>query len=163
MKFIVIIILFLSSSNDLKLMRNEFNQINKSEEAVVKLKQLSTTTKEVSDALKLAYYAAAEMTSAKYKLNPASKISAFNSGKKILETAIAKDANNIEIRYIRFTIQSNAPSILGYNKNTTDDKNFIFKNLQGIKKTDIELFANISAYFLTQVKLTEQEKKIIND
>ena len=37
------------------------------------------------------------------------------------------------------------------------------KNLQGIKKTDIELFANISAYFLTQVKLTEQEKKTIND
>jgi len=163
MKFLLLFIIYLFSSNDLKLMRSEFNQINKSEDAVIRLKQLSTSSKEVTDALKLAYYAAAEMTSAKYKINPASKISAFNAGKKILETAISKDANNIEIRYIRFTIQSNAPSILGYNKNTSDDKNFILKNLQGIKKTDIELFANISAYFLTQVKLTEQEKKTIND
>lgn len=143
-------------------MRNEFNVINKSEEAILRLKEISTSTSEVNDALKLAYYAAAEMTSAQYKINPASKISAFNSGKKILETAVKKDPANIEIRYIRFTIQSNAPSFLGYNKAVKEDRSYILNNLQDLKSKDIELFSHICAYFLTQVKLNEQEKKAIN-
>ncbi len=156
--FIVVFVL----NQDLKKMRSFFHTINKSETAVEQLKTLSLSTNEVSNSLKMAYYAAAEMTSAQYKISPVSKINAFNSGKKILEKVVLIDSLNAEIRYIRFTIQTNAPGFLGYNKNIKSDKQFLIKKLNEIKQTDTELYSNIYAYLQVHGKLSEQEKKLIN-
>jgi hypothetical protein len=161
----IVIGLFLfitTTSPDLKKIRSNFALMNKQEEAVNTIKEISLTSKEVSVNLKRAYYAAAEMTSAQYKINPAAKIKAFNSGKKILEATILADTSDLEARYIRFTIQQNAPSFLGYNKSISSDKNYIIKHLNQFKTADPELFSSVYAYLLTYGKLNSQEKALID-
>ena len=64
----------------------------------------------------------------KKKLSQNSKYSYFNKGKKLLEDAIKKEPNNIEIRLMRLISQEKTPSFLGYNKNIEADRNFIIKN-----------------------------------
>ena len=132
--------------NDLQKLRKEFRLLETSEKAITEIKQIVATTNQVSLPLKTAYYAVAEMTTAKYKVNPFSQISAFNSGKKLLESAVKADSLNPEIIYIRYTIQTQAPSFLGYTKNITADKNFLTKNLNAIKLDDVELYTTIYSY-----------------
>ncbi len=143
---------------DLLKMRSHFELMSKSEKNVDALFKLSTESKEVSDQLKKAYRAAAEMSSAQYKLNPISKINTFSSGRKKLDDIILENPTNIEMRYIRFTIQDNAPSFLGYNKNLTSDKLFLIKNIKALKQSDIDLYSKIYAYLLVKANLSEQEK-----
>lgn len=162
MKFLLIFHLLFAGSDDLKKMRNDYTNMSKNQAVVEHLLKISQSTQHVSESLKTAYYAAAEMASAQFMFSPVSKINAFNSGKKKLDIAVVKDPENIEIRYVRYTIQANAPGFLGYTKNIKTDREFIFKNLQALKTSDIELFSHICAYLLTREKLSESEKKLIN-
>ncbi len=41
--------------------------------------------------------------------------------------------DNIEIRFIRLSVQKNAPSFLGYNKNIKEDQLFIENNRREIR------------------------------
>jgi hypothetical protein len=163
MKFFVFAFLvFLNIvSPDLKKIREHFPLMSKQESSVTVIKEIALTSKDISVILKRAYYAAAEMTSAKYKLNPATKISTFNSGKKILEATILSDTGNVETRYIRYTIQQNAPSFLGYKANLTSDRTFLIKHLAPLRSSDPELFSSVYAYLLTYGKLTELEKDLV--
>lgn len=162
MKLFLLFFVLSVGSDDLKKMRYDYNNMSKSEAVVEHLLETSKNSTQVSESLKTAYYAAGEMASAQFMFSPVSKINAFNSGKKKLEAAITKDPENIEIRYIRYTIQANAPGFLGYTKNVKTDREYIIKNLKGVKTSDVELFSHICAYFLTREKLTDAEKKQIN-
>jgi hypothetical protein len=147
--------------DDLKEMRNLYQIASKSEEYVNSLKALSLKQNNLGQPLKTAYFGAAEMVSAQYKLLPNKKIATFNNGKKILDQALKSDSLNVEIRYLRFTIQSNCPSFLGYNKNIESDKQFIIKNLGVLKTKDKDLYVKIYTYLLTQSKLDAGEKKML--
>ena len=144
---------------DLKKMRELFLVINKNEEAVIQLKSLALQSKEMESILKTAYYAAAEMATAKYLLSPAAKLKAFKSGKKILQLCLAKDSLNVEVRYIRFAIQTNAPSFLGYTQNIQEDKLFLVDHLSTTKKTDPELYAAIYIYLIYSHRLSATEQQ----
>ena len=76
----------------------------------------------------MAFYAVGNFFMAKHASNPLNKYSYFNKGKKLLEDAIKKEPNNIEIRLMRLISQEKTPSFLGYNKNIEADRNFIIKN-----------------------------------
>ena len=84
------------------------------------------------------------MIMAKYYLNPYSKLSSFSEGKSFLESSIEKDTANVELRYLRLTIQNNAPSFLGYKSKVDDDRNFLTSSLSKLK--DEELKTIISKY-----------------
>jgi hypothetical protein len=73
------------------------------------------------------YKACGTMMMAKYVFNPFSKLSYFRRGKKILETVIAANSDVVELRFLRYSIQTNAPSFLGYNKHIAEDKMFLKK------------------------------------
>ena len=75
-----------------------------------------------------AFWAVGNFFMAKHAVNPISKYSYFNKGKKILEDAVKKEPNSIEIRLMRLISQEKIPSFLGYNKNIESDRNFIIKN-----------------------------------
>jgi hypothetical protein len=158
--FLFFIILF--NSEDLRKMRQYFNHMSKSEDVTIRMMEVSTNSQTISEPLKMAYYAASEMASAQYKFSPIAKINTFNSGKKKLDKAALADPTNIEIRYIRYAIQCNAPSFLGYNKSIKEDRELIFKNLSTLKTKDVDLFSHICAYLFTREKLTEAEKKQLN-
>jgi len=154
--------LFYNQPNNLIEMRNLFPVIGKTEEAADKLKSISQTSKSTNKNIKLAYYAAAYMASAKYKINPYTKYKTFVTGKNLLESSILADTSNIETRFIRFIIQNHAPGFLGYNKNLENDKKFIFKSLNTLQKSDVDLYSRIYAFLVRSNKISEVDKLSLN-
>jgi len=93
------------------------------------------------------YKGASEMIQAKYAFNPFTKLEKFNKGKELLQKAISRDTLDLEMRYIRFSIQSNLPSFLGYHDELNMDKRFLVENTKNTK--DPELKKMISNYLTT--------------
>lgn len=75
------------------------------------------------------YLASAKMQRAKYAFFPHKKLTYFNEGKKLLENYIQHNPKNIEARYVRLLVQSQAPFFLGYNSQINDDAAFVLKNI----------------------------------
>ena len=73
----------------------------------------------------LAYLGGLQTIWANHVFSPISKLNTFNQGKKNIEKAIASDKDNAEIRFIRLSVQKNAPSFLGYNSMIKTDKAFL--------------------------------------
>lgn len=83
-------------------------------------------------AVYLAYLGGYQTIWAHHVFSPMSKFSTFKKGKKNIELAISKEPENVEIRYIRFMVQKNAPSFLGYNGNLKEDKDYMIKNKNNV-------------------------------
>ena len=73
------------------------------------------------------------------------KYESFTKGKKQLESIIKKYPDNIELHFLRLTIQDNLPSFLGYDDNISEDKNFIKTKIKEVKN-DPDLVERITAY-----------------
>ena len=67
------------------------------------------------------------------------------AGINLVEKAIQKDPNNVEIRLIRLSIQENLPKMFKYNGEIESDKKFIKSKLPSIK--DDDLVKMINGYF----------------
>ncbi len=98
--------------------------------------------------LLLGYKGAIEMAKSKHA-NIFVKMSYFNTGKDILERAISKDTMSIELRYLRFQIQYNTPSFLGYKGQLKSDRDFISNNLS---KVENETLRNSISAFLAKAE-----------
>lgn len=92
-----------------------------------------------------AFYAVGNFFMAKHSDNPINKYSYFNKGKKMLEDAVKKEPNNVEIRMMRYISQEKTPKFLGYNENMNSDKEFILKNFKN--SDDENLVSFIKKYF----------------
>jgi len=95
----------------------------------------------------LAYEGALLMKKADLVGNPKDKLSFMKEGKNKLETTISKNPSNIEYRFLRYMIQDNAPSFLGYNSNLEDDRKKIiseYKNFDQVVKDAILNYSKIS-------------------
>ncbi|MCW3101671.1 MAG: hypothetical protein JWO09_111 [Bacteroidetes bacterium] len=88
------------------------------------------------------------------------KIKLFTNGKKLLEQAIAADSANVELRFLRFTIQTNCPKALGYYRQADTDKRYILSHLDSLKNTSLK--NKISEYMLASATLSAEEKKKLN-
>ncbi|MES3018907.1 MAG: hypothetical protein V4721_14060 [Bacteroidota bacterium] len=99
---------------------------------------------EKNNPLLLGYRGGATMLMAKHAMNPFSKLSYFKKGKGMLETAIQAENSNVELRFLRYTIQTNVPSFLGYNSHLAKDRQFLTQSVSGVK--DAELKKIITSY-----------------
>lgn len=95
------------------------------------LDELSQTQEQ--SATHRAYLGGVQSIWANHVFNPISKLQTFKEGKRNIERAIQMDPDNVEIRYIRLSVQKNAPSFLGYRANVMEDTEFIHKNRHQIK------------------------------
>ena len=68
-----------------------------------------------------AYLGAALILKANHVNSPISKLSFFRKGRKKLDDIIDKNPNFVEYRWLRYSLQKNAPSFLNYNKNLNMD------------------------------------------
>lgn len=73
----------------------------------------------------MGYYALATMLQAKLYGNPFTKLSYFNKGKKILEASIQDHSENVELRFLRFAVQTEVPGILLYFDKIDEDKTML--------------------------------------
>ncbi len=85
-----------------------------------------------NSATHLAYLGALQTIWARHVLSPVSKLNTFKEGKRNIEQAIQKEPENAELRFIRLSVQKNAPSFLGYKSNVKEDSEFVRKNRRKI-------------------------------
>lgn len=88
----------------------------------------------------LAYLGALQTIWANHVFSPISKLKTFNKGKKNIEQAIKKEPDNVELRFIRLSVQKNAPNFLGYHSNIKEDIQFIKNNRSQIKSNVINQY-----------------------
>ncbi|MHA6697308.1 hypothetical protein [Chryseobacterium sp. A321] len=81
-----------------------------------------------NSSLYLGYLGGYQTVWAKHVFSPMTKLQTFKTGKKNIEKAIEQDPSNIELRFIRLSVQKNAPTFLGYHSHVKNDKEFIVKN-----------------------------------
>jgi len=132
MKFCVILILSLVIKNSVKgniidlnyIRENYYKAFNDKKLCIQMLKDLKSLENE---SVYLAYLGAFQTICANHFFNPISKLNIFNKGKKNIELAVDKNPNNIEIRFIRLSVQKNSPSFLNYKININEDKMFLKK------------------------------------
>ena len=90
-----------------------------------------------------AYIGANTLLYCKYSDNSFKKYNYFKIGKKMIEDAVKLDPNNLEIKFLRYINQINAPWYLNYKCSIKDDLKFINSNLdlisdESFKKLIIE-------------------------
>jgi hypothetical protein len=159
--FLNIIILLSVTDANLKIneVRKLYYQAAVNEDAAVRLKKMLTEVNDNSDAIFVCYKGASQMLDAKYAFNPITKLNRFKKGKTMIEKAINKDPNHLEMRFIRFSIQTNLPSFLGYNNWIESDKKLLL--LQTSKTKDEDLKLKISNYLVKYC--TKEELKKLNN
>lgn len=106
-----------------------FHKAESSQKVCVELIELLEPYNDKNNALFLGYRASATMLMAKHLINPFSKLSYFKKGKLMLEKAIEFDQKNVELRFLRYTIQTNVPSFLNYSADKEKDKLFLHQSL----------------------------------
>ena len=139
MKYVLIILLcfnVLSTSaqqSNLEIIRLIYLDPNKDEKDIKKLLELcdqySSTNKETVHGYKIS----AAMMLLSFSSNPIEKFKIFQQKSKEMDDLIFKNMDNIEIRLLRYSLQSNAPNLLNYNNNKLEDLIFIKRNVKNIK------------------------------
>ena len=85
------------------------------------------------------YKGASLMIEAKYGINPISKMDKFNGGKNLVQSAVSRDSLNLEMRFIRFSLQSNLPAFLGYHSELAGDRAFLLRHTGECSDTGLKL------------------------
>ncbi|NOQ74819.1 MAG: hypothetical protein GQ574_22585 [Crocinitomix sp.] len=126
----------LATLTDVTVLRQLFAVANVDEASNKKLVEITKSADLITDSVDYAYNAAGLMSMANHVFWPGTKLSYFNQGKVKLEKAVNFALKNVEIRFIRYSIQKNAPIILGYFDKMQEDKRFILKNIDGTNWTN---------------------------
>lgn len=148
------------TSATLENIRNLFYSSVDDENELMKLDSLITY--EFSDTLSqyppviLAYYGGVEALKAKHTFWPFNKLSYFNSSMNILKTAVKEEPDNLEIRFIRFSILDNVPGILGFSEEREIDKDEIIFLLcnKDYSKLNAKIQGNIIRYMINSGRLS---------
>ena len=84
------------------------------------------------------YKGSLSMGMALHDINAFNKLSYFNDGKKLIEESIQREPENLELRFLRLTIQTNLPKFLGYSDSKESDKEFVLAGLEDIKSPELK-------------------------
>lgn len=117
-------------------------------DACKKLLEACSASNQLPQNIALGYKATATMMMAKHVLSPVTKLSKFSSGRSILEKAVAMDTSSVEVRFLRYAVQVNAPSFLGYNKSIDTDEAFLRRNYKNV--SDIALKKMVEGFLLSK-------------
>ena len=79
----------------------------------------------ITDAVVLAYLGVATAMQAQVAEGISDKLRYFSEGKDKIEEAVKLDPNNPEIRFLRFSVQSEVPAILGYRSDIGEDYDLV--------------------------------------
>lgn len=109
--------------------------------------------------IETAYQAASFALMAKKTWNPIDKIAFINRYGKLIDHAISNDPCNIEIRFLRLSIDYQTPVIIGRKDNVCSDKKLILTLLKPIHKFEIDAsFNRFILYFLEHEKIYSEKE-----
>ena len=127
----------------------------KTESAATQLEQ-QTRSWQGKEALMQAYQGVALALKAKYSYNPYTKVSAVKEGSALLNAAVNRSAADTEIRFLRYSVEVNTPSMVGISTHLASDKAHI---LAVPPVRTHALFSTIQGFMLSQNALSEAEKQ----
>lgn len=140
--------------SDLETLRNSYSKANSSNENAKNFIALAEK-KSSSDPVISAYKSASKILEAKVTTEKNKRKSFVKSGATTLESLIASNPNNAELRVIRMSVQENIPKIVGYNKNLKEDKTFLINNYS---KQNADLKSYIKQFAGQSKTMTATEK-----
>ena len=110
-----------------------------------------------------AYYGSAQALKSRYSFNPYNKIKYLNEGRKTLARAVAKSPDDLEIRFLRFSLEHYIPAFLGMSDNLDIDRK---KIILLIKKkqygaVDKSLLKNLISFLKQTKRCTPRELHIL--
>ncbi|MBL4676256.1 MAG: hypothetical protein JKY70_08645 [Mucilaginibacter sp.] len=110
-------------------------------------------------ALLNAYMGTLEALKAKHAWNPYFKVKYLNDSEKTFKNAVTHDPHNIEIRFMRFSIEHNVPKFLGYNINLIADREEMIKQIDRkfYSSADKALVKTIINFLLDSKRCTPAE------
>ena len=150
-----------ASDPSINSVRDLYQQAAAKEDLCKKLLTLLEPYSEKNNVLLAGYKGCATMLMAKYNFNPFSKLSNFIKGRNLLERSIEVDKQNIELRFLRFAVQTNVPFFLGYKSDMHSDKVFLLNYYQTIP--DGQLKHWLVNFLKTCGSLTAAEKKTLKE
>jgi hypothetical protein len=113
----------------------------------------------------LAYYGSLDALRAKHAFWPFSKMSYLSSSMNILKKAISEDPNNLEIRFIRFSILDHVPGFLGYGDELNSDLQVILKLLaeNNFEHLEGDIQKGIIEYMLRCGRLNKEQVSLLKN
>ncbi|GGH15056.1 hypothetical protein [Mucilaginibacter phyllosphaerae] len=105
------------------------------------------------------YIGTLEALKAKHAWNPYFKIKYLNDAEKSFKGAVTRDPANIEIRFMRFSVEHNVPGFLGFNKNLAADRTEIIKQIdrKHYASADAALVKTIINFLIESKRCTPAE------
>lgn len=118
-----------------------------------------------SSAIVEAYRGAAWALRAKVAWNPMAKLSYLKKSQKALEVSIGKDSSNLEIRFIRYSIQFHLPGYLGMSNDMEEDFSLIKTNLINYASPDLpsDIAQFIVKFVIDSGQCTDEELHILKE
>ncbi len=110
----------------------------------------------------MAYVATLQALKSKHHWNPYSKLKYLQLASKNMNKAVAGAPMNLEIRFMRFSIQHYTPSFLGYSKQLAEDRQVLVKlyDTQNFGTADAIFVKSIAQFMLDSKRCTEAEKQL---
>ncbi len=123
--------------------REQFQAAAKSPLAIRGLRQALQEHPSPDSGLVLAYQAAATALEADQYFNPISKLRHFRQALSLFDKAIKRDPDHPEVRFLRFIINTNTPTLL--QEHIEEDKRMLVKGMMryrdfDLSKEDVEAF-----------------------
>lgn len=116
-----------NTETNIEIIRETYERSESDSKSANKLKDL--TASESSPLIK-AYHGVSYAFLAKHGSNPMSKLSNLKKGLNIMNQAVKLDSKDVEIRFLRYSVESNIPRFVSFESHTIMDKKFINENLQ---------------------------------
>jgi hypothetical protein len=111
------------------------------------------------DPLIWAYIATLDGLKAKHSWNPYNKLKFVSRSQKLIAKAVTAKPEDLEIRFMRFSLQHYTPEFLGFSKNLKEDREVIFSLYEQRKfgRSDQELVRNIAKFMIDSQRCTPKE------
>ena len=141
----------------LEQIRLDFPKASKEENACNELYSKMELSVNKTDPIWMAYHGTVTVMMAKYSMNPFRKLQFFKAGRILIEESIQKKPNNIELRFLRLTVQDHTPFFLDYHDDLEKDKKFILAHLEkvpfhSLKKAIIQYIAECDRFSVDEKK-----------
>ena len=153
---------------DIATLRKDFNNAIDDPKKAATLYELFNKQQPSTNTLQYAYWGATEALMAKHVFNPFSKMSYVKAASIKLNNAIEMNKEDIEVRYMRFSIETELPAYLGYSKHLNEDKTKLINGLSKVelKKSNQEMYRTFATGLIKSKRCNNQEvlllKEVIN-
>ena len=114
---------------------------------------------DIDTPLEVSYKAMSKALEAKRAFNPFVKYSNLLEYRKLIQRAFDQDSLNLEIHFLRFSVEYHIPRFLGMSEHLLEDKNWMVNYMSSVETYNVsERFLKYIFYFLKDTGLCKEEE-----